>query len=138
MAPMSLVPDFSEASDQELVAWTRQGRMEAFDQLVRRYHRLVCKLIYRLVRDSALTADLTQDTFIRAFRALDRYRPDFKFSSWIFKIANNHTCNYLKRRREQGIQRLRGRSRRCAELHFLDELSYSHIADILGVPSPAG
>ncbi len=181
MAPMSPPPDLSEASDQDLVAWTREGRMEAFDQLVRRYHRSVSKLIYRLVRDPALTADLTQDTFIKAFRALDRYRPDFKFSSWIFKIANNVACNSLKRRRahtraleracfaltpgrvpgmgmaaadtseptprgpdraqlhaalEQGIRRLRGRSRHCAELHFLDELSYGHIADILGLPTP--
>ena len=52
-----------------------------------------------MVRDRALAEDLAQETFIRAFRAISSYNPRYKFSSWIFKIANNHTIDYLRKRR---------------------------------------
>jgi RNA polymerase sigma-70 factor (ECF subfamily) len=66
--------------------------------LIRRYERPVFSLIYRMVRDSAAAEDLAQDSFIKVLNHLDKYRPEFKFSSWLFKIANNVAIDFLRRR----------------------------------------
>jgi RNA polymerase sigma-70 factor (ECF subfamily) len=52
-----------------------------------------------MVRDRTLAEDLAQEAFIRAFNAIDSYNPRYKFSSWIFKIANNHTIDHLRKKR---------------------------------------
>jgi RNA polymerase sigma-70 factor (ECF subfamily) len=52
-----------------------------------------------MVRDRSLAEDLAQESFIRAFNAISSYNPAFKFSNWIFKIANNHTIDFLRRRK---------------------------------------
>ena len=51
-----------------------------------------------MVRDRELAEDLAQETFIRVLNALDRYRPEFKFSSWVFKIANNASIDHLRKK----------------------------------------
>src|SRR6266550_3695194 len=79
------------ASDPEVVAWAKQGHEAAFRELVRRYERPIFSLLYRMVRDRALAEDLAQETFIKVLNAIGTYNPQFKFSSWIFKIANNAT-----------------------------------------------
>jgi len=58
----------------------------------------VFSLIYRMVRDRELAEDLAQDTFIKVLNHIDRYRPEFKLSSWLFKIANNVAIDHLRRR----------------------------------------
>src|SRR5581483_5373391 len=55
-------------------------------------------LIYRMVRDRETAEDLAQDTFVKVLNHIDRYRPEFKFSSWVFKIANNVAIDHLRRR----------------------------------------
>src|SRR5574341_1603046 len=91
-------PDhLSAASDQQVVAWAKQGHDAAFRELVRRYERPVFSLLYRMVRDRALAEDLAQETFIKVLNGIKSYRPEFKFSSWIFKIANNAGIDYLRR-----------------------------------------
>jgi RNA polymerase sigma-70 factor (ECF subfamily) len=90
--------DLSEASDQEIVAWARTGYERAYRELVRRYERPVFSLIYRMVRDRERCEDLAQETFVKVLNALDSYRPEFKFSSWIFKIANNAAIDHLRRK----------------------------------------
>ena len=86
------------ASDQEVVLGARRGNQAAFRELLRRYERPIFSLIYRMVRDRELAEDLAQETFIKALNALDSYRPEYKFSSWIFKIANNAAIDQLRRR----------------------------------------
>jgi RNA polymerase sigma-70 factor (ECF subfamily) len=86
------------ASDQEVVLAARRGSQAAYRELLRRYERPVFSLIYRMVRDRELAEDLAQETFIKALNALDSYRPEYKFSSWIFKIANNAAIDQLRRR----------------------------------------
>jgi RNA polymerase sigma-70 factor (ECF subfamily) len=88
----------SDASDQQVVAWAKQGHEAAFRELVRRYERPVFSLLYRMVRDRALAEDLAQETFIKVLNGIKTYRPEFKFSSWIFKIANNAAIDHLRRR----------------------------------------
>ncbi|HEY7482451.1 MAG TPA: sigma-70 family RNA polymerase sigma factor [Gemmatimonadales bacterium] len=91
-------PDWIRLTDQEVVLLARSGREPAYRELVRRYERPVFALLYRMVRDRELAEDLAQETFIKALNAIDSYRPEFKFSSWIFKIANNAAIDHLRRR----------------------------------------
>src|SRR6267378_6173072 len=92
-------PDhLSAASDQQVVAWAKAGHEAAFRELVRRYERPIFSLLYRMVRDRALAEDLAQETFIKVLNAVGSYNPQFKFSSWIFKIANNAAIDHLRKR----------------------------------------
>jgi RNA polymerase sigma-70 factor (ECF subfamily) len=88
----------SAATDQEIVALARAGHEPAYRELIRRYERPLFSLVFRMVRDRELAEDLAQETFVKALNALDSYRPEFKFSSWIFKIANNAAIDHLRRR----------------------------------------
>src|SRR5207247_42275 len=77
-------PDhLNAASDQQVVAWAKQGHDAAFRELVRRYERPVFSLLYRMVRDRALAEDLAQETFIKVLNGIKSYRPEFKVSSYV-------------------------------------------------------
>lgn len=91
-------PALAARSDQEIVALARAGEEAGYRELIRRYERPVFSLLYRMVGDRELAEDLTQETFIKALNAIGSYRPEFKFSSWIFKIANNAAIDQLRRR----------------------------------------
>ncbi len=90
--------DYTEASDQKVVVYAQQGREDAYRELISRYERPVFSLIFRMVRDKETAEDLAQETFIKVLNNIDRYLPEFKFSSWLFKIANNITIDFLRRR----------------------------------------
>jgi RNA polymerase sigma-70 factor (ECF subfamily) len=95
--------DLASLTDQEIVALAVEGREAAYRELIRRYERPVFSLILRMVRDRQLAEDLSQETFIKALNAIATYRPEFKFSSWIFKIANNAAIDQLRRRSVQTL-----------------------------------
>jgi RNA polymerase sigma-70 factor (ECF subfamily) len=95
---MTLPDDLSTATDQAVVEWARAGHERAHRELVRRYERPVFSLIYRMVRDRERAEDLSQETFVKVLNALDSYRAEYKFSSWIFKIANNAAIDQLRRK----------------------------------------
>jgi RNA polymerase sigma-70 factor (ECF subfamily) len=88
----------AKLSDVEVVALAQQGKEAAYRELLARYERPVFSLIFRMVRDRETAEDLSQETFIKVLNNIDRYSPDFKFSSWLFKIANNLTIDHLRRR----------------------------------------
>src|SRR5687767_15926520 len=100
---MSQVLDLANLPDADVVALAQQGREPAYRELLRRYERPVFSLIFRMVRDRETAEDLAQETFIKVLNNLDRYSPEFKFSSWLFKIANNLTIDHLRRRRVDTI-----------------------------------
>jgi RNA polymerase sigma-70 factor (ECF subfamily) len=91
-------PDYASLDDRELATQAARGREPAFRELLVRYERPVFSLIYRMVRDREIAEDLAQETFIKVLNAIDSYRPEHKFSSWIFKIANNAAIDHLRRR----------------------------------------
>ena len=93
-----LPTDLRSATDQEVVAIARRRDDAACRELVRRYERPIFSLIYRMVRNRELAEDLAQETFIKALNALESYRPEYKFSSWLFKIANNAAIDHLRKR----------------------------------------
>lgn len=88
----------AEYTDQQIIALAQEGAESAYRELIRRYQRPVFSLIYRMVRDRELAEDLAQETFIKVLNAIDTYRPEHKFSSWIFKIANNAAIDHLRRK----------------------------------------
>jgi RNA polymerase sigma-70 factor (ECF subfamily) len=90
--------DLATMSDQDVVLEARAGRQAAYRELVRRYERPIFSLIYRMVRNREQAEDLSQETFVKALNAIESYRPEYKFSSWIFKIANNVSIDHLRRR----------------------------------------
>lgn len=84
-------------TDAELVASALQGAEEACRELVTRFERPVYTLLLRMVQNSATAEDLAQEVFVKAFRRLDSYDPQWKFSSWLFKIAHNTAIDHLRR-----------------------------------------
>lgn len=96
---------FSSAADRELVATAAQGLEGGFEELVRRYQRPISAYVYRMVGDYDCALDLTQEIFIKIYASLSRYRPEFKFSTWIYKIAHNAAIDHLRRNagRERSI-----------------------------------
>ena len=95
--------DYSTLTDQQVVQLARDGREPAYRELIGRYQRPVFSLIYRLVRDREKAEDLAQDTFIKVLNAIDRYDPQYKFSSWIFKIAHNTGLDHLRRKEPETL-----------------------------------
>lgn len=84
-----------EATDQELVKRVQQGDKRAFDLLVLKYQHKIAAIISRFVKDSAEVHDVSQEAFIKAYRALGNFRGDSAFYTWIYRIAINTAKNYL-------------------------------------------
>jgi RNA polymerase sigma-70 factor (ECF subfamily) len=84
-------------SDQQMITRALGGEQDSFEQIVHRYNRPVAKFIYRMVNDYETALDLTQEVFLKVYTALDKYDERYKFSTWLFKIASNHTIDYLRR-----------------------------------------
>jgi RNA polymerase sigma-70 factor, ECF subfamily len=100
---MAPVLELANLPDADVVALAQQGREAAFRELLRRYERPVFSLIFRMVRDRETAEDLAQDTFIKVLNNVDKYRPEFKLSSWLFKIANNVAIDHLRKRHLETI-----------------------------------
>jgi len=94
-------------SDEELVAASLDGSQAAFGILVRRYQRRLTAFLGQLVGDMELARELSQEAFIRAWGALDRYDPQYRFSTWLFRIAHNLGIDQLRRRRLQTVPLVR-------------------------------
>ena len=84
-------------TDAELVTSTLRGSQDAFRELVVRFERPVYSLVLRMVQEPGVAEDLAQEVFFKAYRRLDTYDPQWKFSSWLFKIAHNTTIDHLRR-----------------------------------------
>ncbi|MEK9588413.1 MAG: RNA polymerase sigma factor RpoE [Gammaproteobacteria bacterium] len=82
-------------SDQRLVARVQRGDRRAFDALVIKYQARIATLIGRFVRDTDEVMDVTQETFIKAYRAIGSFRGDAQFYTWLYRIASNTAKNYL-------------------------------------------
>jgi RNA polymerase sigma-70 factor (ECF subfamily) len=81
--------------DQELVLRVQQGDKKAFDLLVLKYQQKISNLISRYIRDPHEVMDVTQEAFIKAYRALPKFRGDSAFYTWLYRIAINTAKNYL-------------------------------------------
>lgn len=85
----------AKIADQALVERVQRGDKKAFDVLVLRYQHKVANLISRYVRDPSETLDVVQETFIKAYRALPKFRGDSAFYTWLYRVAINTAKNHL-------------------------------------------
>ena len=88
-----------ETSDAQLMLRVQHDEPTAFARLMGRHHRQVFLWFYRLLHHYQDAEDLTQQTFLQAFRARKRYQPTAKFSTWLFTIVNNLARSYMRKRR---------------------------------------
>ena len=86
-------------TDEELVARSRDGDADSFNQLIRRWERPIYALAYRTLGREEDARDVCQDTFLRAFRALHGFKGQAKFSSWLYRIALNLCRDWMRRQR---------------------------------------
>jgi len=102
---MISVASWEGLADSELVQSALAGGESGFEELVRRYQRPIAAYVYRMVGDYDSALDLTQEVFIKVYNSLSRYRSEFKFSTWIYRIAHNAAIDHLRRysAREQAI-----------------------------------
>ena len=99
------MPD--NVSDRELVERVKRGERGAFDLLVLKYQHRIANLVARYVQDQSEVLDVSQETFIKAYRAISRFRGDSAFYTWLYRIAintaKNHLAAQMRRPRESGI-----------------------------------
>lgn len=154
-------------SDNELVERTRSGDVRSYEELVRRYERLVGRVIYPYAGRDAAVEDLVQETFLRAYDRLSTFNPEYRFKTWLLTIANNLGIDTLRRRREvvefnpdlhapltrgpdaDADEAERARSVRDAVmalpesysvplvLRYAEGLTYAEIAEVIGITIPA-
>ena len=90
-------------SDEELVARSRGGDLDSFNQLVLRWERPIYALAYRVIGREEEARDVAQETFLRAFRALGGFKGQAKFSSWLYRITLNLCRDWIRRERRTPI-----------------------------------
>jgi RNA polymerase sigma-70 factor (ECF subfamily) len=148
--------------DVQAIEACRRGEREAFDRLVERYQRDVYRLCYRFVNNHEDANDLAQEAFVKAYRALDRFRGESAFSTWLYRIAVNACLNFRaarkpraeelpealadvrpradeevlsderSRRVRAAIQKLPEKQRATLILKTYHELSHEEVAGVLG------
>lgn len=84
-------------TDGELIATAISGREESFEELVRRYQRPIINYVYRMLNNYDASLDVTQEVFIKVYNSLARYSSDYKFSTWLYRIAHNAAIDYMRR-----------------------------------------
>jgi RNA polymerase sigma-70 factor, ECF subfamily len=84
-------------SDQELVERTLGGELEAFDELMKRYERLVYKVAYGFVGDAESALDVSQTVFLKAYKALGGFRKEANVKTWLMRITYNESINWVRR-----------------------------------------
>ena len=93
----------SAYTDYELIQACLAGNRDIFEELVKRYKNLVYSVILRMVNDREEANDLAQDVFIKVYKNLDKYYPEYKFSTWVIRIATNHVIDYRRKKRQETV-----------------------------------
>jgi len=90
-------------TDFELINAVLAGKQEFFAELVNRYKNLVYSIILRQTRDTEEAHDLSQDVFLKIYRNLSKYSPEFKFSTWVMRITSNHIIDARRRKKFETV-----------------------------------
>ncbi len=96
-------PDENDLPDDALVRRILAGREDLYAAIVRRYQARIVAHVTRMIGSREEGLDLTQEIFLKVFQALDRYNPQFKFSTWLFRIAGNASIDYLRKKRPRTV-----------------------------------
>jgi RNA polymerase sigma-70 factor (ECF subfamily) len=95
-------------TDHALLEATRAGDEAAFAELVRRYRNQITNYVYRMMNDYDCAVDLAQETFVRVYRAAERYQTSYAFSTYIYRIATNLAISELRKRKRRRLVSLTG------------------------------
>src|SRR6201988_4303705 len=95
-------------SDHALLEATRTGDQDAFAELVGRYRNQITNYVYVMTNDYDGAVDLAQETFVRVYRAADRYQTTYAFSTYIYRIATNLAISELRKRKRRKLVSLTG------------------------------
>jgi len=90
-------------TDMELIEACLSGDQECFTELVNRYKNLVYSIILRMTKDNDEASDLAQDVFLKVYRNLKSYTPQFRFSTWIMRITSNHIIDHHRKKRLETV-----------------------------------
>ena len=96
-----MAADPLDPTDESLVRAVLSGDRDRFELLVERYQTRLVNYLYRMVRNLEEAHDLTQEVFIRVYQALDRYDSQYRFSTWLFRVAQNAAIDVIRKRRIQ-------------------------------------
>jgi RNA polymerase sigma-70 factor (ECF subfamily) len=94
---------YVDKSDYDLVLAVTSGEVAAFDVLLGRYKNLVYSVVLRMMNDREEANDQAQEVFIKIYRNLEKYRDEFKFSTWVIRIATNHVIDYRRRNNREAM-----------------------------------
>ena len=86
-----------EWTDGELIIGAVSGRADGFEELVRRYQRPIISYVYRMLGDHESALDVTQEVFIKVYKSLHKYSSEYKFSTWLYRIAHNAAIDHMRR-----------------------------------------
>lgn len=86
-----------DLSDLELIALAIKGAEDGFEALVKRYQRPIAGYIFRMLGDYEASLDVSQEVFIKVYNSLSRYSSEYKFSTWIYRIAHNAAIDHMRR-----------------------------------------
>ena len=102
---MEINPNLSEKAQHDfiLVDRARAGDQQAYAELLGRYRDTIYFMLLKMVSNTSDAEDLTIEAFVKAFKYLDQYTPNFAFSTWLFKIATNNCIDFIRRRRAATI-----------------------------------
>lgn len=92
-----------ELSDYELIQKILAGDGELFSELVSRYKKLIYSVVFNMMHDKEEVTDISQEVFIRIYKALDKYNPEYKFSTWSVKIATNYCLDILRKKKVEQV-----------------------------------
>lgn len=95
-------------SDHALIEATKKGDEDAYSQIVTRYKNPITNYLYRFLNDYEEAVDLTQETFVRVYFAIDRYHTEYAFSTYIYRIATNLAISEIRKRKRRSVLSLTG------------------------------
>lgn len=84
-------------TDGELIVGAIDGRADGFEELVRRYQRPITSYVFRMLGDYEASLDVTQEVFIKVYNSLSKYSAEYKFSTWLYRIAHNAAVDHMRR-----------------------------------------
>ena len=155
---------YQQLDDSELVQLVKGGEAEPFDELVRRHSVKIHDLCYKILRNYDDASDMAQETFIKAYRKINKFDGRSQFSTWLYRIAVNNCLNYIKKQRpteeiydemmsggkDDPVERYRSKKlkeiiyeavsnlptvqRAVFTLRTLEDMSYQEVSDILKKP----